>query len=159
MTFLKFGFAALTVLTLAACSSRDEATTTEPGPGTISETSLQYFNTVVGDRVFFAYDSSALDSLAQETLARQAQWLNANAGVTAVIEGHCDERGTREYNLALGERRANSVYSFLVSQGVSPERIRTVSYGKERPEALCSDESCWSQNRRGVTVLAGAPAT
>ncbi|QDL92071.1 peptidoglycan-associated lipoprotein Pal [Paroceanicella profunda] len=160
MTFLKFGFVALTALTLAACSDSDEDMTAQPydpNASSISESSLQYFNTVVGDRVLFATDSSSVDSYAQETLTRQAEWLNQNPSVTATIEGHADERGTREYNLALGARRANAAYNFLVSRGVSASRLRTVSYGKERPEATCSNESCWSQNRRAVTVIAGAP--
>ena len=119
----------------------------------------EYFNVVVGDRVFFATDRHDLSPEAQRTLAKQAEWFAANPGTTAVIEGHADERGTREYNLALGARRANSVRTFLVGQGVDPGRLRTVSYGKERPVALCSDESCWSQNRRAVTVVSGAPTT
>ena len=125
-----------------------------PAPGTV-----EYFNVVVGDRVFFATDRHDLSPEAQQTLVKQAQWFAANPGTTAVIEGHADERGTREYNLALGARRANSVRDFLVGQGVDPGRLRTVSYGKERPVALCSDESCWSQNRRAVTVVSGAPTS
>jgi peptidoglycan-associated lipoprotein len=161
MQFFRLGLAALTALALAACSQtpEDSVSASDPSQGTIAEGSLQYFNSVVGDRVFFAFDSSALDGIAQDTLARQAQWLQTNAAVTATIEGHADERGTREYNLALGARRAAAVYNFLVSQGIDPSRLRTVSYGKERPEALCSDESCWSVNRRGVTVISGAPVS
>ncbi|GIX13986.1 MAG: peptidoglycan-associated lipoprotein [Paracoccaceae bacterium] len=152
----------LAALALAACSGAPDdrtAPVATPAPGTaaIPADSVQYFNTIIGDRVFFAFDSSALDAIAQDTLRRQAEWLIANPAVTAVIEGHADERGTRDYNLALGARRANAVFQFLVGQGVEPTRLRTVSYGKERPEALCSNESCWSQNRRAVTVLAGAP--
>ncbi len=92
-------------------------------------------------------------------LSKQAQWFAANPGATAVIEGHADERGTREYNLALGARRANSARAFLISQGTDGSRLRTVSFGKERPVALGSDEQAWSQNRRGVTVVAGAPTS
>lgn len=116
-------------------------------------TSIEYFRAEVGDRVFFAFDSSALDFEAQNTLRRQAEWLRANPGRQAVIEGHADERGTREYNLALGARRAAAVRNFLVGEGVDAARLRSVTYGKERPEALCSNESCWSVNRRGVTVM------
>ncbi len=125
-----------------------------PAPNTV-----EYFNVVVGDRVFFDTDRHDLSSEAQATLAKQADWFAGNPGTTAVIEGHADERGTREYNLALGARRANSVRAFLVGQGVESDRLRTVSYGKERPVALCSDESCWSQNRRSVTVVAGGPTS
>jgi peptidoglycan-associated lipoprotein len=109
--------------------------------------------------VFFGTDRHDLDAEAQATLRKQAEWLAANPNTSAVIEGHADERGTREYNLALGARRANSARTFLVGQGIDPGRLRTVSYGKERPVALCSDESCWSQNRRAVTVVAGAPVS
>ncbi len=105
----------------------------------------------VGDRVFFEYDSAVLSSNAQSTLARQAEWLKNNAKVTVTIEGHCDERGTREYNLALGERRANAVKKYLISLGVDKKRISTVSYGKERPEVVGASDTSWSKNRRGVT--------
>jgi peptidoglycan-associated lipoprotein len=160
MFLRRSGLALLAALALAACSNRPEeaAPTTDPNASaSIPADSVQYFNTVVGDRVLFALDSSALDGFAQDTLRRQAEWLRTNPGVSAMIEGHADERGTRDYNLALGARRANAAFQFLVGQGVEPTRLRTVTYGKERPEALCSDESCWSQNRRAVTVLAGAP--
>lgn len=119
--------------------------------------SVAYFNQTIGDRVLFAVDQSTLDAVAQQTLTQQAQWLNANTQYSAIIEGHADEQGTREYNLALGERRANAVREFLISQGVAGSRLRTISYGKERPIQICSDESCYRQNRRAVTVLsAGA---
>lgn len=153
---------------LAACSGSGkdtDAAATGAGAGSgveqssLAPNSVEYFNVVVGDRVFFETDRYDLSPEAQYVLAKQAEWLNANPGVTAVIEGHADERGTREYNLALGARRAESVRSYLVSQGVDPGRLRTVSYGKERPVALCSDESCWSQNRRAVTVVQGAPTS
>lgn len=107
----------------------------------------------VGDRVFFATDSSRLSAEAQSTLQRQANWLNQYPSVSVTIEGHCDERGTRAYNLALGERRATAARNYLVSLGVNPSRINTVSYGKERPAALGSSESAWAQNRRSVTVI------
>ncbi|MGB1087644.1 MAG: peptidoglycan-associated lipoprotein Pal, partial [Alphaproteobacteria bacterium] len=106
-----------------------------------------------GDRVLFGLDSHSLSRAAQATLQKQAQWLARFSSVSVVVEGHADERGTREYNLALGDRRANSVREYLVSLGVAPNRVSTVSYGKERPVAACSAESCWSQNRRGVTSI------
>jgi len=112
-----------------------------------------YFNQTVGDRVFFAVDQSNLSDTARATLAGQAQWLNANADYAVIVEGHADEQGTREYNLALGARRASAVQNFLISQGVSATRMRTVSYGKERPIEVCSTEDCYSRNRRSVTVL------
>jgi len=129
------------------------------GAGSIEESSIEYFNVQVGDRVFFATDSSELDSVAIQTLTRQARWLNDYSSADIVLEGHADERGTRDYNLALGARRATAARNFLLSQGVPAERIRVVSYGKERPVALCSDESCWGQNRRAVTVVAGGPTS
>ena len=107
----------------------------------------------VGDRVFFDLDSSTLDSEAQGTLDRQAQWLKQYPSVNVTVEGHCDERGTREYNLALGERRATAAKKYLVGAGVATNRISTISYGKERPAVVGSDESAWGQNRRAVTVL------
>ncbi len=106
-----------------------------------------------GDRVFFGYDSSELDSSARATLEKQAAWLNQYANLNITVEGHCDERGTREYNLALGERRAQAVKNYLVSLGVSPSRVNTISYGKERPAVLGTGEEAWSRNRRGVTVV------
>jgi peptidoglycan-associated lipoprotein len=127
------------------------------GSGAPAPNTIEYFNQVVGDRVFFGTDEYNLDGEDQNTLRRQAEWLQANPGTSATVEGHADERGTREYNLALGARRANSARQFLISQGVAASRLQAVSYGKERPIALCSDESCWSQNRRAVTVVTGAP--
>ena len=150
---------------LAACESTPEATTNTGGGATTTTAtgpapnSIEYFNQVVGDRVFFATDQHNLDGQAQSTLQRQAQWLQANPNSSITIEGHADERGTRQYNVALGARRANSVRRFLASQGVATNRMKAVTFGKERPVALCSNESCWSQNRRGVSVVAGAPAS
>jgi peptidoglycan-associated lipoprotein len=109
----------------------------------------------VGDRVFFDFDKSEIKPKAAETLKRQAAWLNKYKSRTVVIEGHCDERGTREYNLALGERRANAAREYLISLGVDPARIETISYGKERPAVLGSNESAWAQNRRAVTLVRG----
>ena len=120
-------------------------------------TSPAYFNQTIGDRVLFAVDQSTLSPEAQDVLTKQAAWLTENPEYSAIIEGHADEQGTREYNLALGARRASSVQDFLIDRGVAPARLKTISYGKERPLAICSDESCYNQNRRAVTVLtAGA---
>ncbi|MSP82811.1 MAG: peptidoglycan-associated lipoprotein Pal [Alphaproteobacteria bacterium] len=107
----------------------------------------------VGDRVFFDFDMYDVRADAQDTLTRQAEWMQKFPDVNVTIEGHCDERGTREYNLALGDRRANSVKNFLVALGVDPNRIVTISYGKERPAVEGSNEAAWSQNRRGVTIV------
>ncbi|WP_223475988.1 peptidoglycan-associated lipoprotein Pal [Oricola indica] len=115
----------------------------------------QDFTVNVGDRIFFDTDSSAIRADAQQTLARQAQWLNQYPNYSITIEGHADERGTREYNIALGARRAAATRDFLAARGVNQARIRTISYGKERPVATCDDISCWSQNRRAVTQLGG----
>ena len=109
----------------------------------------------VGDRVFFDSDSSELSPTAQATLDKQARWLQQYARYNFTVEGHADERGTREYNFALGARRAEAAKQYLVARGISGARIHTISYGKERPVAVCNDISCWSQNRRAVTVLAG----
>lgn len=106
-----------------------------------------------GDRVFFAYDSSELTNEARETLAQQAEWLDYHGRARVTIEGHCDERGTREYNLALGERRANAVKSYLMALGVPASRLNTISYGKERPAVVGNREASWSQNRRGVMTV------
>jgi peptidoglycan-associated lipoprotein len=124
------------------------------GPGTIQE-----FNQTVGDRVFFDTDQTDLSSTAQATLDKQAAWLNQYNRYSFTIEGHADERGTREYNFALGARRAQTVHDYLVAKGVAGSRMKTISYGKERPVATCDDISCWSQNRRAVTVLNGAPGS
>lgn len=110
----------------------------------------------VGDRVFFTFDRSDLTSEAKEVLARQATWLQHYPHLPVTIEGHCDERGTREYNLSLGERRGNSVKSYLASLGIAADRITVVSYGKEKPAVIGSDEDAFKQNRRGVTIVGGA---
>jgi peptidoglycan-associated lipoprotein len=111
------------------------------------------FTQNVGDIVYFSTDSSDLTPEAQGTLAKQAQWLKQYPQYTITIEGHADERGTREYNIALGAKRATTVRNYLASNGINGPRIRTISYGKERPVAVCNDISCWSQNRRAQTVL------
>ncbi|MGH1331436.1 MAG: peptidoglycan-associated lipoprotein Pal [Paracoccaceae bacterium] len=116
--------------------------------------SAAYFQQTIGDRVLFAVDQSTLTEEGRAVLAGQASWLLDNREYTAIIEGHADEQGTREYNLALGERRANSVREYLISQGVSPDRMRNITYGKERPLEVCSEEACYAKNRRAVTVIA-----
>ncbi len=129
-------------------------------PGSAADpTSPAYFQQTVGDRVLFAVDQATLSAEARDILTKQAAWLMDNPAYTAIIEGHADEQGTREYNLALGARRASAVQNFLIEQGVAPNRLRTVSYGKERPIAICSDESCYAQNRRAVTVLSAGGVT
>lgn len=110
----------------------------------------------VGDRVFFNFDKFDVNAEARKTLELQAAWLKRNASVTVIIQGHADERGTREYNLALGDRRANAVKDYLITLGVNPQRIDTISYGKERPVAIGSTNAAWAQNRRGVMKVAGA---
>jgi peptidoglycan-associated lipoprotein len=115
--------------------------------------SVAYFNATVGDRVHFVVDQSTLTDEARSILAGQATWLQTNPDYAIIIEGHADEQGTREYNIALGARRADSVKNYLIAQGISGSRMQTVSYGKERPIATCSDEECYTQNRRAVTVL------
>ena len=115
--------------------------------------SPEYFQQAIGDRVFFAVDQSSLSAEARATLDSQATWLMTNADYLAIIEGHADEQGTREYNLALGARRANAVMEYLISKGVSSSRLKFVSYGKERPVEVCSVESCYAKNRRAVTII------
>src|SRR3984893_11282334 len=150
-----FRFAAVigAAIALAACAS-NPADQAGGGPGGVAMPgSAQDFVVNVGDRVFFETDSTELTPQARETLEKQAQWLQRYNRYAFTIEGHADERGTREYNTALGARRAQTVRDYLASRGVEPSRMRTISYGKERPVAVCNDISCWSQNRRAVTVL------
>jgi len=125
------------------------------GRGAATPGSAQDFAANVGDRVFFDSDSTELSATAQATLDKQAEWLNRYPRYSFAVEGHADERGTREYNFALGARRAEATKNYLVSRGVAASRMRTTSFGKERPVATCDDISCWSQNRRAVTVLSG----
>ena len=117
-------------------------------------TSAAYFEQTIGDRILFDVDQSTLTAEATSILDGQATWLMTNGEFIATIEGHADEQGTREYNLALSARRANAVQEYLITRGVSPARLRVLPFGKERPLAICSDESCYSQNRRAVTVIA-----
>jgi peptidoglycan-associated lipoprotein len=143
------GFLAL-ALAAAGCANRPNDL---GGAGSAAPGSQQDFVVNVGDRVFFENDSSELTSQSVATLEKQAQWLQIYNQYTFTIEGHADERGTREYNIALGARRAQTVRDYLASRGVQAQRMHTISYGKERPVAVCNDISCWSQNRRAVTVL------
>ncbi len=123
------------------------------GAGLASPGSVQDFAVNVGDRVFFSSDQTDLSPTAQATLDKQAQLLSRYERYAFTVEGHADERGTREYNFALGARRSETVKNYLIAKGISAGRIRTISYGKERPVATCNDISCWSQNRRAVTLL------
>jgi len=138
-------------LLLSACASHST-------PGSLAAPAIpgsaQDFVVNVGDRVFFETDSTDLTPTAVATLDKQAQWLQRYPNYTFIVEGHADERGTREYNFSLSARRAQTVRDYLISRGIPGNRFRTVSYGKERPVAVCNDISCWSQNRRAVTVLA-----
>lgn len=147
-------------LTLAACANKPGAGGAgglgAGGIGSASPGSAQDFVVNVGDRIFFETDQTDISSNNRGTLDKQAQWLQQYPRYQVTIEGHADERGTREYNIALGARRATNTKNYLVSRGVAPNRIRTISYGKERPVAVCNDISCWSQNRRAVTVLNNA---
>jgi peptidoglycan-associated lipoprotein len=149
---LKLAAVLAVALSMGACANKTgvggDAMASAAVPG-----SQQDFVVNVGDRVFFESDQTELSPQAVATLDKQAQWLQQYGRYTFTIEGHADERGTREYNIALGAKRAQAVRSFLASRGIDPSRMRTISYGKERPVAVCNDISCWSQNRRAVTVL------
>jgi peptidoglycan-associated lipoprotein len=145
---------------LGGCSSKSglgslggNASTTEFGD--ISQSSIEYFTESVGDTILFEVNKSTLAPDTITNLQAQARWLEQNSSIPITIEGHADEQGTREYNLALGARRATSVRNFLVSQGISETRLSIVTYGKERPIEICSMEKCWSKNRRSVTVVSG----
>ena len=165
---LKLAAAAALALSIAACSTTPDQLADGAGGGAggrggrfgaggpSTPGSAQDFAVNVGDRVFFESDSSDLTTTATATLDRQADWLSRYPRYRFVVEGHADERGTREYNYSLGARRAQTVRDYLTSRGVSASRMRTVSYGKERPVAVCNDISCWSQHRRAVTLLEGA---
>jgi len=155
-TGLRFAAVAAAFLMITACSSKtdDAGATTAATTSTIVPGTQQDLVANVGDRVFFELDQSSLSGEARATLQRQAEWANRYPANQLTIEGHADERGTREYNLALGQRRANSAKDYLVSLGVDSARLTTISYGKERPVCLESNENCWAQNRRAVTVVA-----
>jgi peptidoglycan-associated lipoprotein len=165
-------FAALSAaLLLGACTHKQEAVNTAPPPAAppppaaapvqsgILPGSAQDFKVNVGDTVHFALNQYNIQENDKGTLSKQAAWLTRYPSVRLTVEGHADERGTREYNLALGARRANAVKEFLVAQGVAAGRLETVSYGKERPICTESNEDCWSQNRRGVSVITGGAAS
>ena len=147
------------VLLVAACANKDangpDNALLGPGGkgGPVTPGTQRDFAVNVGDIVYFSSDSTDLTPESQTTLQKQSKWLAQYSQFTVTIEGHADERGTREYNIALGARRAQSVRTFLASRGIDASRMRTISYGKERPVAVCNDISCWSQNRRAVTVL------
>jgi peptidoglycan-associated lipoprotein len=169
------------LLIVGACTSKPEAVATAPPPASPPAPappppralppapppvargplpgSSEDFRVNVGDTVHFAYDQYAVQDNDKATLQKQATWLARYPNVRVTVEGHCDERGTREYNLALGARRANAVKEYLVSLGVSNARVETISYGKERPICTQSDENCWAQNRRGVTVVTSGANT
>jgi peptidoglycan-associated lipoprotein len=158
----KLGLALVVVMALGACArnSQDDAGLAGAGVGgAATPGSAQDFAVNVGDRVFFESDSSELTATATATLDKQAQWLARYSRYSFTVEGHADERGTREYNFALGARRAEAVKNYLQARGVAASRFRTISYGKERPVAVCDNISCWSQNRRAVTVLGGGPTS
>lgn len=144
-------------LALAACSKKNTPDL-EAGAGGFGQArpgSEQDFATNVGDRIYFIVDQSDLTPEGREILTKQGQWLQRYANVVVQVEGHSDERGTREYNIALSARRATATREFLIAQGVNPRRISSIAYGKERPAALCDAEQCWTQNRRAVTVITG----
>jgi peptidoglycan-associated lipoprotein len=152
---------ASTLFLLAACDSALDGSSATgagangvDGSGTTGILGQAADGTSIGDRVFFELNSSALGADSQATLGRQAEWLKANTSTNVTIEGHADERGTREFNIALGERRATAAKNYLVSLGVPASRLSVISYGKERPAVVGNDESSWSQNRRAVTVIA-----
>ena len=170
---IKLIASALLVFFLAACSTTPKDTADSSGSGSTStssdvsssaETETTESASIepgsqedlivnVGDRVFFNYDSAELDTDAQELLQDQVAWLKQYSDVSVIIEGHCDERGTREYNLALGEKRAQSVKNYIINLGISADRVATISYGKERPAVVGSNDGAWAQNRRSVTIV------
>jgi peptidoglycan-associated lipoprotein len=151
---LKLAAVLAAALSMGACANKNPMDGRGGGmAGAAPPGSQQDFVVNVGDRVFFESDQTSLSPQAITTLEKQARWLQTYNRYSFTVEGHADERGTREYNIALGARRAQTVRSFLASRGIDPGRMRTISYGKERPVAVCNDISCWSQNRRAVTVL------
>jgi len=153
--------AAITMLTVGACSKKAPETL-DPGPGTgldpnavVPGSQQDFIANVASDRIFFGFDQYNVDAEDMATLQSQAQWLQRNPAVRVTIEGHADERGTRDYNIALGERRANAAKNYLASLGIDPSRMNVISYGKERPAELGSNEEAWAKNRRAVTVVIG----
>ena len=169
-TGLRIALALACAISLAACSKKNTSAGLDSGglggngggdlaAGAAAPGSVQEFQTAVGDRVFFQMDQVTLTDEGKDTLRKQANWLNQYAEVQIQIDGHADERGTREYNLSLSARRATAVRNFLMSEGISGSRISSIAYGKERPASLCDAEECWSQNRRAVTVITGGART
>ena len=157
-TGTKFAILACCFLALAACSKKNTPNLeneTGPGIGGLSPGSKDEFSQSIGDRVFFQVDQTTLTPEAEDTLRRQAAWLQKYQNVAVQVEGHADERGTREYNISLSARRATATREFLIAQGIPGNRISSIAFGKERPVALCDAEECWSQNRRAVTVITG----
>ena len=154
----KLAVALMGFLALAGCSKKNtpnlDGSAGQAAPGSVGD-----FQTNVGDRIYFLVDQSTLTEEGQQTLTRQAAWMKQYPNVTVQVEGHADERGTREYNIALSARRATAAREFLIAQGVQANRISSIAYGKERPAALCDAEQCWSQNRRAVTVITGGAKT
>ena len=156
-------FYAILIIFLSGCSQSGSTAFLAPSPlsgssakfeGDVNDPgSIAFFKNNVGDRVLFSIDQSDIDQSGRDILLAQVDWLKLNSDYKIIIEGHADERGTREYNLALGARRANSAREFLVSRGIESSRIKTVSFGKERPAELCSNENCYSENRRAVSVV------
>ena len=163
MTKFGFYFCAILVIFLGGCSQNTSipfstnemfSGSSDKFEGDVSDPgSVAFFKNNVGDRVLFSIDQSDIDKSGKDILLAQVEWLQINSDYKIVIEGHADERGTRDYNLALGARRANSAREFLVSRGIESFRIQTVSFGKERPVELCSNENCYSKNRRAVSVV------
>ena len=150
---LKNGFLIVVAcLALSACATSKKSTGQMQGDVYTGTDTVEYLASGVPDRVFFATNESVLTTASRETLRKQAAWLRKNSKITIVLEGHADERGTREYNLALGERRANAAKDYLMSQGISANRITTISFGKEKPVVNASNDKAWAQNRRSVTV-------
>lgn len=169
MTPIKALILGAATLTIAGCANPNRfdndldlsATRAAPAPAVEpvnvgpAPNSPEYFKQTVGDRVLFEVDQSTLTAQGRAILDGQASWLATNSDYVAIIEGHADEQGTREYNLALGARRSNAVKEYLVSKGISEGRLRVVSYGKERPIEICSEEACYANNRRAVTIISG----
>jgi peptidoglycan-associated lipoprotein len=151
--FAGFAAALIAALAVSACANKAAEESMASVPGAAVPGSAQDFVVNVGDRVFFETDSSELTPTARATLDKQSQWLTQYSRYNFTVEGHADERGTREYNIALGARRAQAVRDYFTARGIQAGRMRTVSYGKERPVAVCDNISCWSQNRRAVIVL------
>jgi len=151
MRMIKALTAIAAMILIAACSNDQQAAA--PATTTVTPGSVADFRQNVGDRVFFDTDASTVREDGRQTLNKQAEWLKKYTNYQITVEGHCDERGTREYNLPLGERRANAARQYLVAQGIPAARIKTISYGKERPDPVGSDEAAWARNRRAVTAL------